>query len=102
MSAPSITLEHTGYTVKGVATIALWGGGQGSIEMKTSFIPKKELSRTSLMGCINDNGFGCEAIIGARIWVYDNYGYEVDVFRYSIELDEKACRMYHDLFFKGI
>ena len=102
MSAQTLTLDHTGYTIKGIATLALWGGGKGYISMDEHFIAKDKLSKNALLGCVNDGQFGCEAIVYVEMDIYDNYGCSVDVFRHSIELDEKMCKMYHKYFFKGI
>jgi hypothetical protein len=70
----SITLEKTGYVVKGTALLSLWGGGSGTIEMKPIYCN----TLTKLETLLNDNGFGCESIDGAIVDIYENFqGYEI-------------------------
>jgi hypothetical protein len=65
----NITLKFTGFTVKGISELKLWGGGKGSIEMKSFDVKHLREIREE----INDNGFGCEEILGAICEVYKNY-----------------------------
>lgn len=51
----------------------LWGGGQGSIEMERYFLPLDKATKTNILRCVNDNGFGCESIESAFIDIYDVY-----------------------------
>jgi hypothetical protein len=66
-----------GYDVSGTAMVTPWGGGDGEIEMKTTFLPAKFLSKDNVLRCVNDNGFGVQSINGAWVMVtevYDNGG----------------------------
>jgi hypothetical protein len=70
----TITLKQDGFIIKGVADLTLWGGGQGSIDMK-SF---KVQSLKDIKKNLNDNGFGVQSINGAVVQIYENYeGHEV-------------------------
>jgi hypothetical protein len=69
----AITLKQTGITVKGIATLHFWGGGEGTIEMQSTFLPIGKVTKDNILRCVNDNGFGCEAIISAEIEIYDQY-----------------------------
>jgi hypothetical protein len=68
-----ITLQQTGYVIKGLATLNLWGGGQGEIEMNAVTIPCDKLTHKNILRCINDGQFGCESIECAIVQIYDDY-----------------------------
>ncbi len=102
MSAPTITLYHTGYIVEGESILSMWGGGEGTIDMKPCYIPKDKLSKTSLLECVNDAMFGCKSILGATIHIYDDYEGNVQVYRKTIILDPNYCKIYQGLFNNGI
>ena len=65
-----ITLEQVGFAIYGQASINLWGGGLGTIDMDRRFIPYEKMSRQALLDTINDGGFGCESIDSADIDIY--------------------------------
>ena len=69
-------MEFTDYVVKGIALIKLWGSDiPAYIDMKPYHI--NDLSETEILFGINDGGFGCEQIIKAEIFIYENYeGYD--------------------------
>ena len=67
----TLTLKKTGYTVKGVSDLTLWGGGNACIEMKPFEI--KDIKKKTLLTNINDNGFGVENINGAICDIYENF-----------------------------
>ena len=72
--AKQITCNRIGFKVCGTAPLGLWGGGHGSITMKPVTIhTDRELTEDQIKSCINDNGFGCETIFGAHIFVYELY-----------------------------
>jgi hypothetical protein len=62
----TLTLKKSGYIIKGVADLSLWGGGNACIEMATFDVK-------TLKNNINDNGFGVEKINGAICNVFENY-----------------------------
>src|ERR1035437_108233 len=64
-------LKLTGYKVKGVSDLSMWGGGNASIEMKPFDVDKP--TRANLLNNINDNGFGVQSINGAICDVYKNF-----------------------------
>jgi len=71
----TLTLKLKGYTVKGIADLTLWGGGNGCIEMKPFFIGQKSIvndDKLLLENC-NDNGFGVQSINGAICDIFENY-----------------------------
>ena len=71
-----LVLNQIGYYITGEATLNLWGGGTGTINIKptileTNNIPTKEdILKANV---INDNGFGCESINEANISIYEMY-----------------------------
>lgn len=66
-----VTLNQVGYVVGGEATLNLWGGGQGTIEMNETTID--ELTIENILKSINDGGFGCESIEEATVIIYALY-----------------------------
>ena len=71
-----LVLNQTGYYITGEATLNLWGGGTGTINieptlLETNKIPTKEDILKAK--AINDNGFGCESINEANISIYEMY-----------------------------
>ena len=91
MVAQQITLNHVGYSIEGEAVLNLWGGGQGTIEMKKVRINKDELTVENILSAINDGQFGCESIDFATVDIYALYGEygEVKRFFHSFEFDRK-------------
>jgi len=67
----TITLRKTGYRVKGISDLTLWGGENSSIMMKEFSV--KNISKENLKKNLNDNGFGVESINGAICDIYENY-----------------------------
>jgi hypothetical protein len=65
-----ITLAKVGYHCEGTATLNLWGGGVGKIEMK----PFKVKHLREIKEGINDNGFGCRDIVSASVDIFNDYG----------------------------
>jgi len=63
----TLALKLTGYTIKGVADVKIWGGG--CIEMADFSVLKIKRIKEYL----NDGGFGYEKINGAICHVYRNY-----------------------------
>lgn len=68
----TLTLELTGYEVRGTVRVSLWGGGEGTLEMKPYILEK--LTEEDLIKGLNDNGFGVESINGAMCYVNKVYG----------------------------
>ena len=90
----NLSLEFSGYMLRGEATLKLWGGGGGFIEMKPSFIPKDKLTHTLIKRSVNDNGFGCETITQAVVDVYRVYGppsKPYEQFDRTIVLNQQQC-----------
>lgn len=69
--AKDVTLKHIGYRCKGIATINLWGGGQGKVEMQSWDID--EFNDKNVIGGVNDGQFGCESIESAIVCVDNLY-----------------------------
>jgi hypothetical protein len=89
-----LSLQFRGYMVRGEATLHLWGGGEGFIDMKPSFIPKDKLSHTLIKRSVNDNGFGCESITQAVVDIYKVYGpvsNPYEQFDRTIVLNKQQC-----------
>jgi hypothetical protein len=69
----SKTINQIGIVIGGEATLSLWGGGTGTIEMEKYFLPNEHVSKDNILRCVNDNGFGCENIDSAEIDIYIKY-----------------------------
>ena len=67
-----LELNFTSYAVGGIAEIRLWGGGTATIDMAKYYLDDLD-NEQELIDGINDNGFGCESIIGAQVELYENY-----------------------------
>ena len=77
MKTKTITVSLVGYQIDGVATVHPWGGGRGTIQMKSHFLKPEHFSKDNVLRCVNDGGFGVESIESAEISVtevYDNGG----------------------------
>lgn len=61
----------TGYIMRGVSDITLWGGEPASIEMDP--VRVRSLDEDSLKEHINDAGFGVQSINGAICDIYEDY-----------------------------
>lgn len=90
-----VTLEHTGYRIEGYATINMWGGGQGIIEMTSTTFSKEHLSKDNVLGCINDGEFGCESVECAEIEIYRVYGRSYSEYDRSLHANSMQCRLAH-------
>ena len=73
----TITLNHMGYNVTGTVAINLWGGETAYIDMEPIYIEQAVKDAEALYDLIredfNDNGFGCEKILGAHVDIYAVY-----------------------------
>lgn len=65
-----ITLKQVGYKFRGEATLNLWGGGLGVIQMDSW---KGSNLDEDLIKGINDGQFGCESIDSAEVDIYEIY-----------------------------
>lgn len=80
----NITLNFDHYHVKGTALIKTWCGNRSCIRMKSFDVPADGLQSENevtdiIISLLNDNEFGCKAIIGAfvEIWaVYTGFNTE--------------------------
>jgi len=88
-----LLLKFVGYQVAGIASLDLWGGGEGTIEMNPRFIDKDKLSASTLKSCINDGGFGCQKITAAELVIYKVYGEYPYYKQYdrTINLNQQQC-----------
>lgn len=85
-------IVQTGWRTCGVATVQLWGGGVGEVEMDETLIPLGQLTKERLLSCVNDGKFGCERIIDAFVEVFEVYDNSVSYYRDTVYLDESRCR----------
>lgn len=85
-----ITLKQVGYRITGTATLNLWGGGQGSIDIKPSILA--ELTTEGVIKSINDNGFGCESFAGANVDISVLYEGGVGEYMTTVEFTEEDLR----------
>lgn len=80
-----VTLKQIGYVVSGTATINLWGGGKGDIDMKPTRIT--ELTTENVLRAINDNGFGCESFDSADVVICTDFGYNLQEYYAHVEFN---------------
>lgn len=87
MMGDTVTLEHTGYRVHGIAFVTFWGGADATIQMKSFEV--KSLNETEIAAGLNDGGFGVQSINGATCFIEKVYGgsYTVDLGRMDFEGD---------------
>lgn len=67
----TITLKKQGYTIKGVADLTLWGGGNACIVMKSFAVGN--IQKKTLLANLNDNGYGVESINGGICDIYEDF-----------------------------
>lgn len=91
------TVKLIGIIVTGDATLSLWGGGSGTIEMKNIFIPLEHATKDNILRAVNDNGFGCENIDSANILIFSKYDDGATV----CEREFEASGRVHQLLFNG-
>lgn len=82
-----LTIKQVGYEISGVATLNLWGGGQGKITMEHVVID--ELTTENVLRAVNDNGFGCESIDYALVDINILYEYDVSFFYKHVEFNRR-------------
>ena len=68
-------VKMTGYRIQGIAKIRDWYFNQGYIPMTPYSID--ELNNEEVISGINDSGFGCESLLGAKVDIYEQYEYGV-------------------------
>ena len=74
----NITLNFDHYHVKGTALIETWCGVRSCVKMKSFDVPADGLQSENevidiIVSLLNDNEFGCKAIIGAFVEIYAVY-----------------------------
>ena len=67
--AKTITLKQTGFWVEGSARILCWNGEKGNIDMSPFHVD----SLDEIPDKINDGHFGCQRILKATCYVYEDY-----------------------------
>ncbi len=82
-----VTLKKTGILIGGTALLSLWGGGEGTIKMEKTFLSLDQITPKNILRCVNDNGFGCEAIISAEIDISDAYEHGYIEYNRTIKVD---------------
>ena len=99
-----ITLEHVGYLIAGESTITLWGGSQAKINIRKTHIPDGNLTKETLLCCVNDGEFGCASIDSADIEIYDVYGgnghNNYSVYNRTVHIENTHNR--HKFFCRGV
>lgn len=91
------TFEQIGWIIRGTAKLKHWGGGEGFVRMDEVKIPLNKLTPKNILRCVNDGGFGCEAITEAEIDIYVDYGGGVDEFERTMHV----CHPIHAKYFLG-
>ena len=86
----SITLKHVGRHCRGTATLNLWGGGVGTVDMDSWETEKG--SRKEIVKGVNDGQFGCESIQSATVEVFDLYEGGHKVYDGTINFSEEELR----------
>lgn len=92
-----VVLNQIGICIGGIARLNLWGGDTGTIPMEKMFLPLDKATKTNILRCVNDNGFGCESITYADIDIYDAYESGFKSYNRTISTD---CR-HHTKHFLG-
>ena len=85
-------INLVGVEVSGTATLSLWGGGDGCIEMDKTFLPLKFATKDNILRCVNDGGFGCEAITAADIDIYSIWNNGSREFERTLYVDARPHR----------
>jgi hypothetical protein len=81
---PNITLNFDHYYVRGTALIHNWCDDRSCVKMKSFEVPADGLQSENevtdiIVSLLNDNGFGCKAIIGAFVEIWAIYtGFNTD------------------------
>lgn len=75
---PSIKLNLDHYQIRGTALVHTWSECRSAIKMKTFDIDANGIKSEAefvdiIVSLLNDNGFGCKAIIGAFVEVWSVY-----------------------------
>ena len=84
----NVTLNFDHYHVKGTALIETWCGVRSCVKMKSFDVPADGLQSENevidiIVSLLNDNEFGCKAIIGAFVEicaVYTGFNTEAETF----------------------
>jgi hypothetical protein len=88
-----VTLKLVGYEVRGEATMNMWGGGKGTVEMKPQQIMQTNRpSKKQITGKLNDGGFGCESIDSATVDLYAIYESGHMEYLDSFVFDKEDCK----------
>ena len=65
-----MTVKAIGFQIVGMAALALWGGGEGTIPMEPVKLAQESFpTEQQIREAINDHGFGVECIEGAVVRV---------------------------------
>jgi hypothetical protein len=88
----NLSLDLKGFKITGVATIELWDGGVGQVQMESFFLPSDKLTHGNIKRSINDNGYGTKKVFSARINIYKVYGLNYTQWDRSINLSEEQCQ----------
>jgi hypothetical protein len=73
MEGKTISLKLVGYRIEGTTKLKDWYGQIGYIEMKKVDITSIDNTEDVWMSFVNDNGFGCQEILGAHLLIYELY-----------------------------
>jgi len=81
----TVTLKLHHFEINGIAYATMWGGGDGTIDMKPFTVASVETDDLIAAG-LNDNGFGVSSINSAL----------VDIFAVYTDDQGASCRKYVD------
>lgn len=90
----TLTITQIGFVISGSATIYMWGGGKGVIEMEKYYLPYDKCTPKNILRCVNDNGFGCETIESAEIDISIKFNNGNVLYDRSITADHKIHTQY--------
>lgn len=68
----TVTLKLHHFQISGIACVTMWGGGNGTIEMKPFTVASVETDDLIVAG-LNDNGFGVSSINSAQVNIFAVY-----------------------------
>jgi len=96
-----LKLNQIGWYFEGEATILLWGGDQGLVNM-TPWKMLEEFDEENMMRGINDGKFGCQQITDADVHVYRLYEHNLKLHEDDFEYDDEALKKFQSKLKKGI
>ena len=87
-----ITAERIGWQMSGEVVVTDLQGNIGEVSMKSSFIPKGQMTKSRLLKSINDSGIGSPEFISAVIDISSTYQHRKGIFT----LPDRTFMIYYE------